>query len=234
MLRKRVTASSRARSSSRPAKKGKYVVNPAPRFKLLRNPSDYTIAQSMRVKMTYSTFFTINPGIGAVGTYLFSANGIYDPDVTGAGHQPAGFDELMNLYAEYVVVGSTIRVIARSSADNQDFFFGVALERTTATYTDFDRYVENGNCKWTWCDAPNRGGESHAQVFHKCDMRMANTDVLTDSDFFGTNAANPAEQRFYHILCCPCDRTSDIGAQNFSVVIDFDVIFRDRVTTNIS
>jgi len=37
----------------------------------------------------------------------FSANNLRDPNVSGVGHQPRGFDEYMNLYASYTVHGAT-------------------------------------------------------------------------------------------------------------------------------
>lgn len=38
-------------------------------------------------------FIDLNPGaLGSNAPYTFSANGLYDPNITGSGHQPIGFD----------------------------------------------------------------------------------------------------------------------------------------------
>lgn len=44
-------------------------------------------------------------------TYTFSCNGMYDPNITGIGHQPHYFDQMVALgYNKYCVVGSKIVV----------------------------------------------------------------------------------------------------------------------------
>jgi len=236
MLRKRVNATrSRTTSRARASKRSKTIAVPAPRWTTMRNPSAPTVKPQFRAKMIYCDYFTINPGAGgATGTRVYSANGCYDPDTTGVGHQPAGFDELMSIYAEYVVVGSTCKINARSVTSGEAFLAGISVQRSNTTYTDFRRYVENADTVWTAVDGFGTTGNATKFITHKCDMRDAGTNVLTDADFFGTAGSNPAEQRFYHILCQMYNGTGDLPAQEFWIEITYDVIFRDRVTTDIS
>lgn len=62
------------------------------------------------VQMKYSTSILINPGLGGSAVYHFRANSIYDPDHTGAGHQPSLHDLYQMLYQHYEVLGSKIIV----------------------------------------------------------------------------------------------------------------------------
>lgn len=43
------------------------------------------------------------------GAHVFRLNSIQDPDFTGAGHQPMGHDQLVNLYSRYRVLGVKVR-----------------------------------------------------------------------------------------------------------------------------
>jgi len=54
----------------------------------------------------------------ASGTLLVAGNSAYDPDKTGAGHQPLGYDQFSLLYTRYRVHGSQI-LLTLLRADNQ-------------------------------------------------------------------------------------------------------------------
>jgi len=58
----------------------------------------------------YVEGFLVSPTAGAMATYNFNANGMYDPNRTGTGHQPMYFDQMMALYDHYVVTKARITV----------------------------------------------------------------------------------------------------------------------------
>lgn len=206
-----------------------------PRWATLRSGANYAVQPTLRAKLIYSEYYTVNPGAGgAAGTYIFSANGLYDPNITGVGHQPTGFDQIMAIWGEYVVVGSTIKTYFRCPESQQPALVGIAVRRDTSTSVDMRQYIENGEIEYTKCEGYDAGGQSIAMVKYKCDMRQAKTNVLTDPDFFGTAAANPPEQRYYHIIIQAYDATSDLQTWQMWTEIEYDVIFRDRITTNLS
>lgn len=64
------------------------------------------------VKLRYSDQIEIAGGVsGAINSYQFITNGLYDTDYTGTGHQPLGFDQLLGtsgitgFYNTYEVIG---------------------------------------------------------------------------------------------------------------------------------
>lgn len=75
------------------------------------------IADATKVKLKYTEVITLTTNASTIPTYnLFSANSLYDPNYTGAGHQPLGFDEWMGtsattgFYNQYIVFGMSYRV----------------------------------------------------------------------------------------------------------------------------
>lgn len=46
---------------------------------------------------------------GGSGYYVFSCNALYDPNVTGTGHQPMYYDQLTPIYNHYTVVKSRFK-----------------------------------------------------------------------------------------------------------------------------
>lgn len=61
------------------------------------------------VKLRYVEEFELTPIVdGKFQQYVFRANSIQDPNLTGVGHQPMGHDQYELLYKSYNVLGSKI------------------------------------------------------------------------------------------------------------------------------
>lgn len=218
------------------AKKTKATYSKAPRFKLMKQASTSSKKAFTRVVLKYSENTTfLNPGIsGTAGTYVFAANGLYDPNITGVGHQPSGFDEYMKLYNEYVVVGSTIKVVFANADDTYPQQVGVSLLDFSTTSADTRKYIENGNTNWTICSARG-GGKDVVTLTHEANIRKFSTqDVFNEQGFAGTVSANPADTHYYHIWAVAADGSTDTAVVNFQVEITYDVYFRDTSFTDLS
>lgn len=57
-----------------------------------------------RTKLRYQQFQVLSSA-PAMATQVIRANSLFDPNLTGVGHQPRGLDELSALYKEYRVFG---------------------------------------------------------------------------------------------------------------------------------
>lgn len=54
---------------------------------------------SMRATLRYCSYYILDTSIATPMRYqLMHANGCHDPDASGVGHQPYGWDEYKNLY----------------------------------------------------------------------------------------------------------------------------------------
>lgn len=81
---------------------------------------------------------------GTLNNYMFSANNIFDPNVTGTGHQPMGHDQWAILFNHYIVLGSkiTIKVIP-TAATTSPANVGIYLTDTVVPpYTTASEFVE--------------------------------------------------------------------------------------------
>lgn len=86
--------------------------------------------KSKLVRLRYVEEFKLNPTLGSYAVQHFWANGMYDPNLSGVGHQPSNFDRWMNIYNHYTVLGAKIRV--RYAPDNvmgsgAGCYFGILL-----------------------------------------------------------------------------------------------------------
>lgn len=96
---------------------------------------------SYSCKLNYSETFTLTTGVGGIfGTeQIYGLNNLYDPNYSGTGHQPYGYDQLSPLYRIYMVFGCKINLtITDPSADGM--VVGAVIQpsngtATVATYT---------------------------------------------------------------------------------------------------
>lgn len=175
--------------------------------------------------------------MGVQGTtlvgYVFSANGLYDPDITSTGHQPMGFDQLMAFFQHYTVLSSRIHVEVRNnlSGVNEAVEFALVIQRSTTILSVWDRLIEAGNCTTGVATSiPSGGGPTPARFSRK--VRIADfqsvPNVLNDDTLRGTAAANPATQVYYVLYT----RTPDVAGPSsghvyLGIVIEFDAVFTE-------
>lgn len=234
MYGRKRTYGSRARSQSAPAKKKAKKSFAAPRFKTLYSNRDNGRKQFIRTKTIYSDWFTIDPPIASAGVYVFSANGLYDPNITGVGHQVNGFDQFMALYNEYIVLGSTIKVVARNIDTALPTCVGVFLEDAPTTTTDWRKYIESGNGVWT-CIEGTSNSNAIRTLSHSADISKFSTQSIFNEDsFIGTASTNPDDQHYFHIVAWPHDGVSNCGGVQFQIEIRYDVVYRDPNLADLS
>lgn len=102
-------------------KKRRYVRKPKKAFKKKRvykkrrgkriNPYSSNIGLPLRktVKLIYCEQFVVSPvTAGLAATQRMLINSMFDPNSTGTGHQPLGFDQWALHYSEYLVKGAKI------------------------------------------------------------------------------------------------------------------------------
>jgi len=66
----------------------------------------FAFPQKIITQLRYVDQVQLTSTSGAVGLHVWSMNGIYDPNVTGTGHQPQYFDNYAAIYSQYRVLGS--------------------------------------------------------------------------------------------------------------------------------
>jgi hypothetical protein len=188
---------------------------------------------SVRRKLPYYAYqLTRTTTAGAIGTYFFTANGLFDPDITGTGHQPLGFDTMMLYYEQYTVLSSKISVTFLNNGANA-IRAAVSLKPDTTAPVIGDM-VENGFVKMVALDSPGYmtgagAGIRIKQVSLDCDVaayfgRRTAREMLNDTSLQGTVAANPSEQVYFAISVWGGFFADNIACA-FDVALQYDVIF---------
>lgn len=98
------------RHPRRPARKGRarrWKGKKTGRKTVVVNRAITPVPQRFLTQHKYSTTFTIG---SLQSVYRFNLNSLFDPDQTGSGHQPYGFDQMAALFNRYRVYGCSYSV----------------------------------------------------------------------------------------------------------------------------
>lgn len=162
-------------------------------------------------KLKYAQVMSVTSTTGIMGEQRFSANNIFDPDVTGTGHQPMGHDQWAALFNHYVVLGSKITVnFCDADASTTPTHVGLYLsDGKTLSYTSGYEYIEARKGTYRLI-VPNEG-KNHRMVNRFSAKRFFNVkDVKDNLNRFGAaSGASPTEQAYYHIWVQTLDTTSN-------------------------
>jgi hypothetical protein len=176
-----------------------------------------------RTTLSYSQKVSINPTAGLAAVQVFSANGLYDPDVTGTGHQPRGFDQLITMYDHYVVERARIRVYMDNSGNSRPAMAAIMARDSTTTSSDLYDYIENNSAAVTLTGC---SGSLQVVLSHSVDVRkfLGRGNVLSDPELKGSASSNPTEQLYFHIACGDTDSITNLNAVFCIVKIEYDVV----------
>jgi hypothetical protein len=149
---------------------------------------------------TSDVAITLVSNLANPGVYVFSANGMYDPDLTGTGHQPRGFDQLMLFYDHYVVTRARAkcRFFNASTSVPAEVFVTVRDNATPSTsYLD---YLESSITKTVQLGVESASTATKTLEFDvDVGKFLGRRDPLSDPQLKGSTSSNPDEGCAFHI-----------------------------------
>lgn len=180
----------------------------------------------------------LNPGaIGILAVNIFDLNSLFDPNVSGTGHQPAHFDQLMSMYESYQVIGVDYKISALNP-DTLDAIYGVSLSDSLIPQSNTQVYIENGNTQWKLAARIASGGPSICEFSGYVDLAklhgMSKSAYLADETYQGQVSGPPRDRAFLHVWAGPANGTSDIGNQVFVVTLTYHCVLTGTKLQNIS
>lgn len=136
-----------------------------------------------------------------VATYVFSANGCYDPNITGGPLAPAGFSQLMSLYDHYTVYRSKITVIFTNNA-TQPTMCGISLEPDATGSAEASNMLELPYTQTVQLEPAGVYGSSKTISMYANLSKYFGENVLkTQAIYRGDATNNPTEQAYFHLKC---------------------------------
>ncbi len=185
------------------------------------------------VKLRYITRLNLSPAsAGLTAHHSFRANGPFDPDQTGIGHQPQGYDQWSAFYNHYVVLKARIK--ATFSIGNTDTTGGMVCgiqTRDVSTFDDaeFERNLENATTSHK-VGAYTAGANLPVMVSKTFEAkRFFNvTDVKDNISRLGAVVLSaPTEEAFFTIFVGSSSAGVNPGTVYALVQLEYDVLFSE-------
>lgn len=226
MDEKEVTTTTRTRRAKR---KSKWDIGPGGK-RMYKRTMFYTgvrapVPYKLMTSMLYQERVTLSPLAGVQSVHVFSANGTYDPNITGVGHQPRGFDQLMALYDHNVVIMSEIVVdypsLTVGANVNPTTCYIAALDQAGIPASERD-YLELSNCVWRSRNPSDAPVRLRAKV--NPNKYLTRASPLSDPNLKNSASNNPAEQVFWHVGAAAASGL-DPSPISVNVVIKYTCIF---------
>lgn len=187
--------------------------------------------KKLKFKHKYVDQLTITSTAGIQQNYFFSCNGMYDPDITGIGHQPLYFDQIDAIYNHYHVIGSKIRftVIPVGTTATVPHAILVYIDDDSTATAGMPALMEQPGTITKYC----AGGINPDKLYitKKWSAKKAFGNVMANDQLQGDAAANPSEQQYYHFALRAVDNISTVSV-NVLVEIEYIAIWNERREIN--
>lgn len=184
------------RRSRRPIRKGKARKGKRTgRKTVVVNRAITPVPQRFLTQHKYSTTFTLG---SLQPIYRMNLNSLYDPDQTGTGHQPYGFDQMAALFNRYRVYGVSYKV--QGYQFNNPIRFGCVASNDSAAPTNLATLIEYPRSK----SAIQVNGGSTASITGYVSLPSltgrTKAQYMADDRYQAQNNTNPQEALLLNIM----------------------------------
>ncbi len=193
------------------------------------------------VTMKYNEDVRIQlPPNGIMASYIYRCNSIFDPNLTGIGHQPMGHDQYANFYKKYVVIGSTMTVTFKSFAASQATNDPVTnatvavttIQGTSGVISNPSELLENNRTSYTNLCVQR----PYAKITKKFSPKrfFGLTKMLDNEDYGADFGSNPAQDALWQISGYNPTAPGNPTTLYLNIAIKYICVLRERVNLGLS
>lgn len=192
----------------------------------------------LRIVMPYAQQGILTEAAATLGAYnTFALNSAFDPDFSGGGLQPLGFDQYAQFYGRYRVVKTRIELSFGSRTAGEPINVGMytAAQSTLPAVATAWRIQPTPGCRYKMIEGPT-GGPSIALL--KSSVKMAQVMGVTssefhnDMDFAALFSASPARVAYLHIWIQSV--TGNVGSCHWSLRMYQDIELSQPISLSLS
>lgn len=177
-------------------------------------------------QLRYNDDVPISSTGGVMTSYVFSANGMYDPNITSTGHQPMGYDQIMLYYEHYHVFRCRWKVVFRNLG-GYGGYAGVRIDADVGAIVSPSDAIENGRMVYGPFDVGTAltWREFSGTVNIPAVQGMTRANFLASEALRGGISSNPSEQTYIH--CLMWNPNGQNMAGRINVTLEYTSVFTE-------
>ncbi len=165
------------------------------------------------VTLKYTEKIQFNPA-ATTYEYVYRGNSINDPNFTGTGGRPVGYNEWQGFYNRYRVIGSSINLdITGSTATTICVFPSLS----SAGVTGYADAVSQPYARWV--NVAGSGGFNVRRLFNKIGTSKISGQKILQDDLYGASFTSDPSAAWYWCL------NMDAGASNVDITCTITIAY---------
>jgi len=206
--------------------------------------SNHLSRKSVRTVLVYHDQKSLNPLtadgnalVNSTNVWQICANGCYDPDITGAGHQPMYFDNYSQVYQRYrvdysVITATVVNFDTPYIGGTNAYRFLVSIDPTPGVTSQFSGNINSmieqnspGN-KWRFL-SPSVNGKL-PRIRMGCKPSAWINRSPKDDQLSSDTGNNPPAPVYYYLCIAAADQDVDAPGVKVAITVKYYITFFDR------
>lgn len=191
--------------------------------------------KTMMRKLTYYLPVTGNYSLQGT-TIVYRANSLHDPEYAVLGHQPRGYDQIMEFYKRYTVLSCKMTVKSQWNDGNgakEPLNIIVATRDTESAYAGseiMNSYLENPD-RTQRLLSPVQSYATTTSRTVSIKKRLGISNVMDSQELGAVSGANPDKGVFFHLHVGPVD-SAVLSTENVThqIRLDYIAVFSEAVS----
>lgn len=189
---------------------------------------------ALRKQFSYSQIVQFTSGTAAMGTQqAYRMNSLYDPDYTGSGHQPYGFDQMSGLYSKYRVDRCKFELTFTTPGAANDLLCAATVcpgTSSSLSAVSTQLVPERPDSIWGVCSS---SGERRCVLRGNFDLHVvcgvSKAKYEAEDNYSAAIGADPSQVALLTCSAGCVDGTASVTVQCL-IVVTYDALLFNRIT----
>lgn len=196
--------------------------------------SQGTIAPRQLIQFKWADSRNIQPGT-PLGYYTYTANSLFDPNQTGAGNQPVGFDQWAAFYLNYRVYKTTYKVSFSGYSVSPGTMCCCIPGNTVVVWAagDMQKLLSQPYVKTKVLQMGSNTTEITGVLNHPAILGLTAEQYRNSENTSSGTAASPTDASLFQVVLATQDQASNV---NVAITVQFTFYSEmfGRLTLNVS